>query len=63
MSAAKSTDAIRTLQSTPLNEAALKLAPETKSNGNEKRSDENPMIVNQARFGLPLPPPSVLGHP
>ena len=55
MLADKSTNAIRTLQSTPLNEAA-ESAPETKSNGNEKD-------VNQARRGLPLPPPSVLGHP
>ena len=47
MSAAKSTDAIRTLQSTPLNEAALKLAPETKSNGKEK--------PNQVCWGVPVP--------
>ena len=60
MLADKSTNAIRTLQSTPLNEAA-ESAPETKSNGKEKRSAEKP--VNQARRGLPLPPPSVLGHP
>ena len=41
------TRAIRTLQSTPLNETALKLVPETKSNGKVK--------PNQVSWGVPVP--------
>ena len=49
MLADKSTDAVRTLRSTPLNEAA-ESAPETKSNGNKKHSKKK--TVSQARRGF-----------
>ena len=51
VSATKSTDAS---QSPP-----LKMTSEIKSNSNEKRSDEEPMTVNQVRRGVPCVPDTI----